>query len=98
MKIKAVIESIGDTANVTSSFKRRNFIVKYWNNPDHVEFLSFECIQDRCDLLDSFKIGDTVSISFNLKGKKWTNSEGQNRYFNTLQVWNLELDVGTVCN
>jgi hypothetical protein len=93
MKITAVLESKNDTVQVTETFKRRVFTVTYWNNPEHTEYISFELLQDRCKILDSFEKGDTVVVSFNLKGRKWVNNEGVEKYFNTLQAWNIERDT-----
>lgn len=93
MKVKGIIEKIYDTVQVTDTFKRRGFIVLHWNNPEINEFLSFEVIQDRCKVLDNFKKGDKVIVNFHLKGKKYTNPDGVEKYFNALQAWNIELDT-----
>ena len=46
-------------------------------------------VQDRCELLDSFQEGQQVEISFDLRGREWTNPQGQVKYFNSLQAWKL---------
>ena len=53
------------------------------------ELLKFDLIQDKCDLLEEFNIGDTLKVEFNLKGRKWTDPSGNDKYFNTLQAWRL---------
>ena len=90
MNISAKITEIFDTAKVTDSFKKREFVVEYSENPQYPEFVKFELIQDKCGLLDSYSIGEEVDISFNLKGRKWTDPQGTVKYFNTLQAWKLE--------
>ena len=90
MNIPAKITEIFDTAKVTDSFKKREFVVEYSENPQYPEFVKFELIQDKCGLLDSYSIGEEVDISFNLKGRKWTDPQGTVKYFNTLQAWKLE--------
>ena len=59
-----------DTQEVTNSFKKREFVVEYAENPQYPEFLKFELIQTNCQQLDAFNIGDEMTISFNLKGRK----------------------------
>ena len=59
-------------------------------NPQYPEFIKFEFIQEKCDLLDSYSINDEVDISFNLKGRKWTDPQGTDKYFNTLQAWKID--------
>ena len=90
MNISAKIIEIFDTAKVTDSFKKREFVVEYSENPQYPEYIKFEFIQEKCDLLDSYTIGEEVDISFNLKGRKWTDPQGVDKYFNTLQAWKID--------
>ena len=88
MEIKAKIEKILPTQQITGTFKKREFVVEYAENPQYPEFIKFECIQDKCELLDNFAPGQTVMVSFNLKGRKWTDPKnGEDKYFNSLQAW-----------
>lgn len=93
MKIRGIIETIYDTVQVTETFKRRKFVIMYWNNPEKTEYISFEFIQQRCELLNEFKKGDKVNVFFNLKGNKKQGLNGsEDIYFNNLQAWNIEKD------
>jgi ribosomal protein L3 len=89
MEIKAKIEKIFSTQQVTQTFRKREFVVEFADNPQYPEFVKFEMIQDKCDLLDQFAEGQTINISFNLKGRKWTDPKGEVKYFNTLQAWRI---------
>ena len=90
MNISAKITEIFETAKVTETFKKREFVVEYSENPQYPEFIKFEFIQEKCDLLDKYSLGDEVDISFNLKGRKWTDPQGTVKYFNTLQAWKID--------
>ena len=79
------------TTKINDSFRKREFVVEYVENPQYPELLKFDLIQDRCDLLEEFNIGDTLKVEFNLKGRKWTDPSGHDKYFNTLQAWRLSL-------
>ena len=46
-------------------------------------------MQDKTALFDTLKAGDEVEVSFNLRGRPWTNKEGVTSYFNSLVVWRL---------
>ena len=94
MQIKAKMLEIFKIQQVTNTFKKREFVVEYAENPQYPEFLKFELIQDKCDILDDFSIGQEVEVHFNLKGRKWTNPKGEIVYFNTLQAWRI-LDAGS---
>ncbi len=90
MDIKGRIVELEPTVNVTETFKKREFVVEYAENPTYPEFVKFELIQDRCAIMDQFKPNDEVVIHFNLKGRKWVDKQGQTKYFNSLQAWKVE--------
>ena len=89
MEIKGIIKKITETVQISDRFRKREFVVEYSSNPDYPQSLQFEMVQDRCELLDSFQVGQLVEISFDLRGREWTNPQGQVKYFNTLQAWKL---------
>ncbi len=89
MEIQAKIVEIFETVEVSDRFRKREFVVEYAENPQYPEFLKFEMIQEKCELMDHFKTGDGVEVSFNLKGRKWNSPQGEVKYFNTLQAWKL---------
>ncbi len=94
MEIKAKIEKIFPAQQITSTFKKREFVVEYAENPQYPEYIKFEFIQDKCEILDNFSAGQEVTISFNLKGRKWTDPKnGEDKYFNTLQAWKINVET-----
>ena len=50
----------------------------------------FQLTGDRCEELDKFSEGQTVGLEFNLRGREWTNPQGEVKYFNSLDVWKLD--------
>ncbi|WP_420581269.1 DUF3127 domain-containing protein [Reichenbachiella sp.] len=90
MEIKAKLLEKYETATFgASGFKKREFVVEFAENPQYPEFIKFELIQDKCEQLDAFNIGQEMNIAFNLKGRKWTNPKGEVVYFNSLQAWRI---------
>ncbi|MEP0984178.1 DUF3127 domain-containing protein [Ekhidna sp.] len=79
-----------DTQTIKDTFKKREFVLEYAENPQYPEFVKFELIQSNCEQLDTLKIGDEVTVNFNLKGRKWTDPQGQVKYFNSLQAWRVD--------
>ena len=90
MNIKGKLLEKSDTQQISATFRKREFIVEYSENPQYPEFLKFELIQDRCDLVDAIQPGQEIDVSFNLKGRKWTDPKGEVKYFNSLQAWKIE--------
>ena len=90
MKVTGRILEMQETQQVSDTFRKRTFVLEYTENPQYPEYISFELIQDRCDLLDNFQPNQDVEVSFNLRGRKWINPEGVTKYFNSLQAWRIE--------
>ena len=90
MNIKGKILELNDTVQVTDTFKKREFVVEYADNPQYPEFVKFELIQDKCDLIDGQTVGQEVDVHFNLRGRKWTDPKGEVKYFNSLQAWRID--------
>lgn len=89
MVIRGKVHEISATQQVTESFKKRDLIVAYTENPQFVEYIRFEATQDRCDMFDTLKVGEEIEVSFNLRGRPWTNKEGVTTYFNSLVAWKV---------
>lgn len=93
IQIRGELTKIFDTVQVTADFKRRNVIVTTSENEmGRQEVLSVEFFQDHCNIADSFKVGQKVIMNVRLKGRKWTDSEGVDKYFNTIQAWKMVTD------
>lgn len=90
MQITGKVHQIGETQQVSDTFKKRELIVEYAENPTYPEYIRFESNQDKTTLLDKLKVGDNVEVSFNLRGRAWTNKEGVTTYFNSLVVWRID--------
>ena len=96
MEIKAKIKKISGILQISDRFRKREFVVEYSNKPEYPKLLQFVLVQDRCELLDSFKEGQQVEIFFDLRGREWTSPQGEIKYFNSLQAWKvLSLEEST---
>lgn len=78
------------TQTITEKFKKREFIVEYKDNPSgaYVQYLKFQFTGDKVTMLDSYKTGQDVNISFNLKGRKYE-KDGRVSYFMDLEAWKI---------
>ena len=94
MEIKGKVHEIAAAVNVSETFKKRELIIEYAENPQYPEFIKFEALQDKVSLFDSVKVGDQVELFFNLRGRPWTDKTGKTSYFNTLVVWRINVLTG----
>ncbi|TNE74971.1 DUF3127 domain-containing protein [bacterium] len=90
MTIKGTVEEIFDTQVITDTFQKREFVLKYEENPQYPEYLKIEVSNDKCQLLNSIKVGQTIEAHVNLRGRAWTDKEGKKRYFNSIQAWKID--------
>src|SRR3546814_516693 len=89
MEIKCKVHEVGEEQQVTDTFRKRELIVQYAENPQFVEHIKFETTNDRVSILDGLSPGDDITVSFNLRGRPWTNKEGVTMYFNSLVAWKV---------
>ncbi len=90
MEIKGKLIEIFEEQKITDSFKKRDCVIEYADNPEYPEFVKVEFIQDKCDLLNSYQVGQEVTIRINLGGRKWVNPQGETKYFNSVKGWKIE--------
>ena len=90
MNLQGRIVEIFDTTQVSEKFRKREFVVEYAENPQYPEFVKFELVQDKCDLIDNYREGEEIDVSFNIRGRAWTNQQGVRNYFNSLQAWKIQ--------
>jgi hypothetical protein len=89
MEVTGTIKKIDETKTFgNNGFRKREMVIT--NNEQYPQFLMIEFIQDKCDLLNNYNVGDQVKVSINLRGREWINPEGEAKYFNSIQGWRIE--------
>jgi len=89
MEIQGKIKMIDETKTFGSNgFRKREVVVT--TEEQYPQHILVEFVQDKCDLLNSYTVGQDVKISINLRGREWTNPQGEVKYFNAIQGWRIE--------
>jgi len=88
MEISGKIKVINPTKEVSDSFKKRELVVT--TNEQYPQHILIDFVQDKCSVLDSYNVGDSVTVSINVRGKEYTNKNGEVNYFNQLNGWKIE--------
>lgn len=89
MEIKGKIKSIGQIVEVGSAgFKKRDVVIT--TEEQYPQHILVQFVQDKCVLLDAFAVDQEVTIGINLRGREWTNPQGETVYFNTIQGWQIK--------
>ncbi len=94
MEITGKIKWVDEVKTYGSNgFRKREIVIT--TQEQYPQNIIIEFVQDKCELLDSYQIGQDVRIGINLRGREWVNPEGQTKYFNSIQGWRIDqLDQG----
>lgn len=88
MEVTGKIKVVNPEQQVSASFKKRELVVA--TEEQYPQFISINFVQDKCDLLNNYAVGDAVKVSINLRGREWVNPQGETKYFNDIQGWRIE--------
>ena len=89
MEVLGKIKWIDETKTYgNNGFRKRELVVT--TEEQYPQNILIEFIQDKCDLLNSYQVGQDVKIGINLRGREWVNKDGETKYFNSIQGWRIE--------
>jgi hypothetical protein len=82
---------------VSDKFRKREFVIERKEtgagNAVFVDYIKFQLVQDKCELINESFLHDEIKISFNIKGNKWER-DGKVNYFTNLDAWRIERTSG----
>lgn len=91
-EIVGKIIDISPVNQVSDKFKKREFVIEKKETGGaavFIDYIKFQLIQDKCDLINESYLNEDVKIWFNLKGNKWER-DGKINYFTNLDAWKIE--------
>jgi hypothetical protein len=80
------IKVVMDTQTFDSGFSKREFVVT--TKEQYPQDLKFELVKDKISLIEKYKTGDDVKVSFNLRGNEYNG-----RYFVNLGAWKIDANT-----
>jgi len=81
-----------DAQQVSDTFKKREFVIQIeeeGNGRTFTNYIKFQLLQAKTDLIDSYNVNDSIKVNFNVKGNRWE-KEGKVNYFTNLDAWRIE--------
>ena len=88
MQIEGKIKLVNATQVVSDKFSKRTLVVV--TSDTYPQEIEIQFTQDKCSLLDGLSVGAEVTIGVNLRGRMWTNPQGEDKYFNTIEGWKID--------
>ena len=90
MKIQGRIKQIFPSQMIgQNGFEKRDLVIV--TEEQYPQTIIIQFTQQRCDLLESLQVGQNVKVYINIKGREWTNPQGEIKYFNTIEGWKIEV-------
>lgn len=77
-----------DEQIISDRFKKRDFVLKIVDG-NYEQHLKMQLTQDRVDLIDNYRIGEELTVSFNLKGRPYEKN-GETIYFTNIEAWKVQ--------
>jgi hypothetical protein len=79
------VHQVGETMTVGSAgtFRKRTIVIA--TNEQYVQYIPIDFVQDKCDVLDNYKVGQEVKVSINIRGNEYNN-----KYYVSLNGWRIE--------
>lgn len=89
-QLTGTLKALGAVEQKSETFKVRKFVVTVDATSQYPQHIELQAANDKCDALNTFAVGSDVTVSFNLRGREWTNPQGEVKYFTTLDAWRVE--------
>jgi Domain of unknown function (DUF3127) len=91
-EITGKVIDVSPVNQVSDKFKKREFVIEKKEAGGaavFINYIKFQLVQDKCELINESYLNEDVKIWFNLKGNKWER-DGKVNYFTNLDAWKIE--------
>jgi hypothetical protein len=81
----------GELVQVSEKFSKIEFVVE--SEEQYPQSVSFQLTNDKCEKISRHAVGSYITVDFNLAGRRWVNPQGDVKYFNSLNAWEIHATV-----
>ena len=82
LELKGKIKVINPTETFGSGFTKREFVIT--TAEQYPQDVKFEVVKDKCNTLDKYKVGQEITVQFNIRGHEYSG-----KYYVSLQAWKI---------
>lgn len=94
LRISGRIVDIFDTVQIKENFCKRDFVIEIVQQTNtgmtFINYAQFQTTNRVCPILDSFAIGQDVTVQFDIRGNRWTKG-GNAKYITNLNAYRIDL-------
>ena len=87
MKVTGKIHNVGALRVVSEKFKSKDVVLL--TDEKFPQYISIQFTQDKTELITQNDVGQQVEVSINLRGRRWESPQGEIKYFNTIEGWQI---------
>ena len=87
MEVTGRVKLVGPVQDISPTFRKRELVIT--TDEQYPQVIMLEFTQDKVSLIDGVQIGEPVEVSINIRGREWTNPQGEVKYFTSLQGWRI---------
>ena len=80
LELTGTIKVIGETIEYDSGFTKREFVIT--TEDQYPQDVKFDVVKEKCTELNRFKVGQKVTVAFNIRGNEYNG-----KYYVNLQAW-----------
>ena len=87
-EITGKIIDIFPVNQVSDKFRKREFVIERKETGGSalfIDYIKFQLLQDKCDLINESFMNEEVKVIFNIKGNRWER-DGRVNYFTNLDA------------
>ncbi len=91
-EITGKVIEISPVNQVSDKFRKREFVIEKKESGGSgvfIDYIKFQLVQDKCDLINESFLNEEIKVTFNLKGNRWER-DGKVSYFTNLDAWKIE--------
>lgn len=85
--ISGKVHHIGSKQTFNKGFTKKEFVVQV-EGGKYPQFIKFDFIKEKIDLIQGIRLGSDVKVYFNIRG-----SEYNDKYYVNLEGWKVEVET-----
>jgi hypothetical protein len=93
MQVKGKVIKISDVQVISDKFKKCEVWLE--TAEQYSQVLNIQFTQEKADAIQAADEGCNITIDVNLRGRKYTNKQGFEGVFNTIEAYKYEVDGAT---
>lgn len=88
MELTGTVKLVMNEEVVSDRFKKRGLVLT--TQEQYPQDIMIEFVQDKIDLLNGYREGESVTVSINIRGREWRSPQGETKYFTSIQGWRIQ--------